>query len=142
MNRIKYLFLLSLIVIFAIGFSVQELKPPGRIIKYLPAVQKAYLGSPSICKLSSGEYLVSCDIFGKDTKENKTLVFFSEDRGDSWKEIAVVEQFWSTLFEVKDTLYLIGTLQANGHIVIRRSTDKGKNWTAIRDEGEGMLLKG
>lgn len=140
-NRRCRIFAFLVCAVLQLSCHAQSVRPPGHTVKHLPAVDRAYLGSPSICKLSNGEYLVSCDIFGKDTKENRTLIFRSKDKGNTWDEMVEIEQFWSTLFAIRDTVYLLGTRHANGDVVIRRSTDCGKTWTSL-DEETGVVLKG
>lgn len=100
---------------------------PGIVIDHLPATNRAYLGSPSIASLPGGTYVVSHDIFGKDSSRDQTLVFQSHNRGASWKKISEIKgQWWSTLFLHRTNLYLIGTTREYGFAAIRRSSDGGK----------------
>jgi hypothetical protein len=116
-------------------------KFPGVVINHLPATNRAYLGSPSIAALSDGTYVVSHDIFGKDSARNQTLLFQSRDKGGSWKKISEINgQWWSTLFVHRMNLYLIGTTREYGFATIRRSTDGGKTWTEPKDANSGLLL--
>ena len=64
---------------------------------------------------------------------NRTHVLRSDDRGASWREIAVVDdQYWSTLFLHKDAVYLLGTTSdgfvSESSICISRSADGGYTW--------------
>jgi hypothetical protein len=114
---------------------------PGIVINHLPATNRSYLGSPSIAVLPDGTYVVSHDIFGKDSSRDQTLVFQSHDCGVSWKKISEIKgQWWSTLFVHRANLYLIGTTREYGFAAIRRSTDGGESWTEPKDANSGLLL--
>mmetsp|Transcript_14054 Transcript_14054/g.42413 ORF Transcript_14054/g.42413 Transcript_14054/m.42413 type:complete len:628 (+) Transcript_14054:269-2152(+) len=94
-----------------------------------------FLGSPSIVALPNNSYLASHDEFGPGGVAKRVHVFRSDDRGASWREIALVNnQYWSTLFLHTDgAAYLLGTtadgFAAGSGIAISRSTDGGFTWT-------------
>jgi hypothetical protein len=70
-----------------------------------------------------------------------TDVYASADKGRTWARRATVKgQWWSSLFVHRGDLYLMGTSQARGYCVIRRSTDGGKTWTEPTDADSGLLL--
>ena len=116
---------------------------PGVVVDYSPASSGLYIGSPSIAVLPDGRYVASHDFFGPKSAEHNsatTVVFESNDRGQSWRKIAKVEgQFWSTIFVHRGALYLLGTDKHHGNIVIRRSNDGGVTWTTPKDPSCGLL---
>ena len=121
--------------------SAVPARPPGVIIDHLAAGTTCYVGSPSLAVLPNGRYVASHDVFGKGSKSNRTVVFESADKGESWKRLAEIEgQRWSTLFVHRDALYLMGTSRGLGFATIRRSTDGGKTWTEPVDTNSGLLL--
>src|SRR5207249_2189697 len=72
-----------------------------------------------------------------------TRVFRSTDRGKSWAHLTDIQgAFWSTVFEHKGHVYLMGTTSHHGNAVIRRSADGGKTWTTPRDRASGLLREG
>jgi len=117
-----------------------DAKPPGVVIDHRAASTRQYIGSPSIAILPNGDYAASHDWFGPGSTQNRTVVFASHDKGQTWKQLTEIEgQWWSTLFVHNGALYLMGTSRDNGRAVIRRSTDDGKNWTIPRDNNSGLL---
>ena len=79
--------------------------------------------------MSNGDYIATHDLFANSQTEYNTEVYKSEDRGLTWERQSVVKgQFWSSVFCISDTLYLIGTDREYGNLVVRRSID-GKSWT-------------
>ncbi len=121
-------------------------KVPGIIIDHSPASSGQYIGSPSILALAGGDYLASHDLFGPKSTEHTsaiTRIFRSADKGLTWTRIAEIDgAFWSTLFEHKGAVYLIGPTHHHGSAVIRRSSDGGRTWTTPRDRDSGLLLAG
>ena len=103
--------------------------PPGVVISHSYVKSGQYIGSPSIAKLDDGTYVASHDFFGPETKEHEaatTLIFRSEDAGQSWQQVAeICPAFWSGLFAHEGVLYLFGPTHHHGHMVIRRSDDSG-----------------
>ncbi|WP_269522147.1 sialidase family protein [Coraliomargarita parva] len=119
------------------------LPPPGSVINHSYVKEGRYIGSPSIAKLEDGAYVASHDFFGPETKEHEaatTLIFRSDDQGQSWKEIAsITPAFWSGLLAHQGALYLFGPTHHHGHMVIRRSDDGGYTWTEPKDTRTGLL---
>jgi hypothetical protein len=54
----------------------------------------------------------------------------------------IANAFWSTLFIHRGSVYLLGTSQQYGSIVIRRSEDGGNTWTHPVDNLSGRLFAG
>ena len=116
---------------------------PGVVVNHSPASAGKFIGSPSILILDDGTYLASHDEFGpggNQQTKGDTLVFRSADRGQTWEQIAVVPaQYWSTLFQQGDAVYMIGTRGEYGNLSIRKSADKGRTWTTASDAKHGLL---
>ncbi len=110
---------------------------------------KTYLGSPNLVRLSDGALLATHDYFGpgsphsSENEEFLASVYRSEDSGKTWQCIThLAGVFWSSLFVHREDIYLLGTNQAWGSIVIRRSSDGGFSWTHPSDHENGLLCKG
>ena len=116
-------------------------KVPGVVIDHSPAESRRYIGSPSIAVLPNGSYVASHDFFGPGSKKNRSAVFRSEDRGETWTKLTELSgQWWSTLFTHRGALYIMGTSTEYGKAVIRRSTDNGRTWTTPKDGKSGLLI--
>ncbi len=118
-------------------------------VKYQPEQTKTFLGSPSIVRLPDGALVACHDYFGtgcprtSDGEEGLTSIYRSEDDGHTWANIThVLNAFWSTLYLHRGSIYLLGTSQQWGSIVIRRSDDGGFTWTHPSDEKTGLLFSG
>lgn len=121
-------------------------KVPGIVVAHKPKSGKVYLGSPSICKLPNGHYLVSHDNFGPLTKEHEMAasnIYRSTNKGKTWQPVTEINgAFWSKLFVHQNAVYLIGTNKHHGNLILRKSTDNGNTWTSPDDAGSGLLLQG
>mgnify|MGYP005626757933 FL=1 len=118
-------------------------------VKYQPERTQTFLGSPSIVRLPDGALVASHDHFGPGCPRNHEgeealiSIYRSEDNGQSWISVThVMNAYWSSLFVHQGALYLFGTSQQYGSIVIRRSDDGGFTWTHPRDEKTGLLFRG
>lgn len=118
-------------------------------IKYQEPLTKTYIGSPSVLRLSNGDLLTTHDYFGPgcprnhEHEEHLLSVYRSRDDGATWANVThVAGQYWSNLFEHGGAIYLLGTSQQYGSIVIRRSDDNGNTWTHPWDEKSGLLFRG
>ena len=119
------------------------------VIQYQDPATRTYLGSPSILRLDDGNLLVTHDYFGPgcprnhEDREHLTSVYRSGDDGRTWTHLThIAGAFWSSLFEHRGAIYLIGTSAQYGSIVIRRSEDGGNTWTHPRDEHTGLIARG
>lgn len=118
-------------------------KVPGVVIAHYPASSKIFLGAPAICILENGDYLASHQYFGPGSSENTSDVYGSTDKGKTWKKKATVAgQFWSSLFLHDGKVYLIGTSEQFGSIVIRVSNDRGATWSSPQTPETGLLRGG
>jgi len=118
-------------------------------VKFQDPATKTYLGSPSIIRLDNGDLLATHDYFGPgcpknhEAEEHLTSVYRSADDGKTWTNVThIAGAFWSNLFEHGGCIYLLGTSQQYGSIVIRRSEDDGNTWTHPRDRKSGLLFEG
>lgn len=63
-----------------------------------------------------------------------TYVYSSKDKGHTWRHVStVLDQYWSKLFVLNNTVYLLGTSScgawnATANIAISSSADNGESW--------------
>lgn len=144
----SWVILLFVVVVVGIVAALRWLSspPPGVIITHSPIWTLKYIGSPSLAVLPNFHYVASHDFFGPGSGEKKegiSRVFLSKDCGRSWQSQSEIRgAFWSSLFVHRGVLYLMGPDKGGGNIVIRRSDDEGRTWTAPRDENSGLLFVG
>ena len=82
----KRLFLIILTCVSASTMFAQNALP-GVVVNHVPASSGQYLGSPSICVMPDGTYVVSHDYFGPKSNERdnaRTDILISDDNGISW----------------------------------------------------------
>ena len=118
-------------------------------LRFQDPATKTYLGSPSIVRLGNGDLLATHDYFGPgcprnhENEEHLTSVYRSADDGETWRNVThIANAYWSNLFILDDAVYLLGTSQQYGSIVIRRSEDGGNTWTHPADGKSGWLFPG
>ena len=133
---------MQLVVLLSLSSAAVENVPvPGVVIGHRPAAARQFIGSPSLAVLPGGDYVASHDSFGAGSTLNRTVIFGSEDRGQTWRQrCEITGQYWSTLFVQDGALYLMGTSREYGFAVIRRSLDGGRTWTVPKDADSGLLL--
>lgn len=114
---------------------------PGSVIAASSPATQRYLGSPSLVVMPDGSYLTSYNEFGPGAPKVPTgYLMQSVDGGQTWTQIARLKGAkWSNLFLHRDALYLMGTDQIYGRLVIRRSQDGGHSWTEPADRQQGLL---
>jgi len=110
---------------------------PGTVVNYLHPNDKEYafsgryLCSPSIVKLQSGKLLSSMDLYAGDTPQNLTLIYESDDNGNTWHYLTeLMPCFWGKLFTLNGRLYMLGCSCEYGDLLIGASDDEGKTWSA------------
>ncbi|TDO05359.1 sialidase family protein [Sunxiuqinia elliptica] len=141
----KNLFCLLLLMITTVLWAGNEKKKlPGVEVNHSHPSTKEYLGSPSIVILDDGTYIASMDKFGakidKSGEARKTILFSSKDKGKTWNSLGELkETYWCNLFTLNGALYLMGTTDRYGNLIIRKSLDGGKTWTKPKDEQTGLL---
>ena len=112
--------------------------PPGTsVINYLHPEDTQYdfsgrfLCSPSLVRTKSGRLVAGMDVFGPKMAQNLTLLFSSDDNGESWHYLCDLYPFyWSNLFTRNDKLYILGQTTEYGNLQIACSEDEGETWSA------------
>ena len=109
----------------------------GTVINYLHPEDDAYsfsgkyLCSPSLLIHPDGYMLASFDLFAHGTGQNLTLIFRSDDNGESWHYVTeLMPCFWGKLFLHKGDVYMLGVSTEYGDLLISRSSDGGKSFPA------------
>lgn len=119
---------------------------PGTVIAHSPAASRIYIGSAGIVRLTDGTYLAKHDEFGEGSTEYTsaiTRVYRSTDRGHTWRPIATVDGlFWSSIFEHRGNVYMIGTHHHHGELLVYKSHDAGHTWTTPKDAKSGLIRPG
>ncbi len=117
--------------------------PPGVVVSHLSQPGKIFVGSPSLALLENGALVAVHDTFGPQSGEHEcatTLVFRSEDAGETWEQVTAIKgAFWSNLFVHDGALYLMGVTHHHGLLVIRRSDDGGRTWTSPENGMCGLI---
>ncbi len=106
---------------------------PGVVINYIHPDDNYYdfagnfLGTPNIINLPSGNFLATCDVFGK-SEFGFSFVFISRDKGATWEYQCELHPFREGKpFIHNGRLYMIGGYIRD--IGIMESLDEGKTWT-------------
>lgn len=110
---------------------------PGTVVNYLHPDDEAYafsgrsLCSPSLARLPSGALLASMDVYAGGAPQNLTLLFRSDDRGRRWHSVAdLFPCFWGKLFWHQDALFMLANATEYGNLLVGRSLDEGRTWSA------------
>ncbi len=108
-----------------VGVTVNYLHPDDR--KYSFSGQ--HLCTPSILKHPDGYMLASMDIFEGRAAQNLTLIFRSDDDGESWYHYTeLFPCFWGKLFMHDGDVYMLATSTEYGDLLIGKSSDGGKSF--------------
>ena len=109
----------------------------GNIVNYLHPDDEAYafsgryLCSPSMVRTPSGALLASMDLFAPDAPQNLTLIFRSEDDGETWHYVSeLMPCFWGKMFFHRGKLYMLACSREYGDLLIGVSNDEGKTFSA------------
>lgn len=109
----------------------------GTVVNYLHPDDEAYafsgryLCSPSLVRHPDGFLLASMDLFAGSHPQNLTLIFRSDDDGESWHYVSeLMPCFWGKMFIHKGDLYMLACSTEYGDLLIGRSTDGGKTFSA------------
>ena len=147
-NGSTLLYLFIVLFVMLAGIPVASANNYMDVVKsqidYSDPSTGVYIGSPSLVKLSDGTLLASDDDFGPNASNKTTKVFRSLDDGATWTQTATIDgQYWSTLFEHKGAVYLLGTNYSLGSIAIRKSVDGGITWSdaSILYQGDDKNVK-
>ena len=109
----------------------------GTVVNYLHPEDDAYsfsgryLCSPSLVRHPDGYLLASMDLFAGNHPQNLTLIFRSDDDGETWHYVSeLMPCFWGKLFIHKGELYMLACSTEYGDLLIGKSTDGGKTFSA------------
>lgn len=109
----------------------------GTVVNYLHPDDEAYafsgryLCSPSLVRHPDGFLLASMDLYEAKSPQNLTLIFRSDDNGNSWYYLSeLLPCFWGKLFIHKGELYMLACSTEYGDLLIGKSTDGGKTFSA------------
>lgn len=107
----------------------------GTVVNYLHPEDPVYafsghaLCSPSLVRHPDGYLLASMDVFKGKYPQNLSLIFRSDDNGESWHYVSeLFPCFWGKLFIHKGDLYMLSCSTEYGDLLIGRSTDGGKTF--------------
>lgn len=110
---------------------------PGTVVNYLhpqdPALSFSgrYLCSPSLLRHPDGYLLASMDVYEGSHPQNLTLIFRSDDDGETWHYVSeLMPCFWGNMFIHRGELYMIACSTEYGDLLIGKSTDGGKTFCA------------
>ena len=118
----------------AIGTVVNYLHPDDECYSF----SGKYLCSPSYVRHPDGFLLASMDLFAGGYPQNLSLIFRSDDEGKTWHYVSELTPcFWGKLFIHKGEIYMLSCSTEYGDLLIGKSSDGGKTFTA-----PVVLLKG
>ncbi|MBQ4526737.1 MAG: exo-alpha-sialidase [Clostridia bacterium] len=110
-----------------LGTVVNHLHPDDEAYSF----SGRYLCSPSIVRHPDGFLLASMDLFAGDHPQNLTLIFRSDDDGKSWHYVSeLMPCFWGKMFIHSGDLYMLACSTEYGDMLIGKSNDGGKTFSA------------
>lgn len=112
--------------------------PGDTVVNYLHPKDPVYsfsgtfIASPDIVKCPSGRLITAMDIFGgHEWHAMLVILCYSDDGGITWRYLGdIASCYWPHLFVHRGSLYLMGGTHGGGNVVIGRSDDEGKTWSA------------
>lgn len=115
----------------SVGVVVNYLHPEDEVYSF----SGKYLCSPSLLRHPDGYLLASMDVYAGMYPQNLTLIFRSDDDGESWHYVSeLFPCFWGKMFMHGGALYMLAASTEYGDLLIGRSDDGGKSF------GEPVLL--
>lgn len=110
-----------------VGTAVNYLHPDDDAY----AFSGKYLCSPSLVRHPDGYLLASMDLFAPEYPQNLTLIFRSDDDGATWHYVSeLMPCFWGKMFIHRGELYMLACATEYGDLLIGKSTDGGKSFSA------------
>lgn len=111
----------------SVGTVVNYLHPDDEVY----AFSGRYLASPSLVRHPDGYLLASMDVFASLHPQNLTLIFRSDDDGATWHYVCeLMPCFWGKMFIHKGELYMLSCATEYGDLLIGKSEDGGKTFSA------------
>ena len=108
-----------------IGITVNYLHPEDP--EYI--FSGKYLCSPSLVRHPDGYLLASMDLFAGSHPQNLTLIYRSDDDGQTWHYVSeLCPCFWGKMFIHNGALYMLACSTEYGDLLIGRSDDGGKTF--------------
>ncbi len=109
------------------GVVVNYLHPDDEVYSF----SGKYLCSPSLVQHPDGFLLASMDIYAGNHPQNLTLIFRSDDNGETWHYVSeLMPCFWGKMFIHNKELYMLSCSTEYGDLLIGKSTDGGKTFSA------------
>ena len=112
-------------------------KSVGTVVNYLHPEDDAYaysgkyLCSPSIVRHPDGYLLASMDVHVGAAPQNLTFIYRSDDNGQTWHYVSdLMPSFWGKMFIHNGELYMLSCSTEYGDLLIGKSTDGGRNFSA------------
>ena len=109
----------------------------GTVVNYLHpddgayAFSGRYLCSPSLLRMPENSLLASMDLFAGGAPQNLTLIFRSDDDGESWHYLSELYPcFWGRMFLHGGALHMLSCSTEYGDLLIGRSEDGGKTFSS------------
>jgi hypothetical protein len=109
----------------------------GSVVTYLHPEDEAYifsgkyLCSPSLVRHPDGYLLASMDVHACLYPQNLTLIYRSDDEGESWHYVSeLFPSFWGKMFVHRGELYMLSCSTEYGDLLIGKSSDGAKTFTA------------
>lgn len=111
----------------SVGTVVNYLHPDDAVYSF----SGRYLCSPSLVRHPNGYLLASMDVFESENSQNLTLIFRSDDNGETWHYVSeLMPCFWGKMFIHKGELYMLACSTEYGDLLISKSVDGGKTFAA------------
>ena len=112
-------------------------KTIGTVVNYLHPDDEAYsfsgryLCPTSIVRHPDGFLLASMDLYAHAHPQNLTLIYRSDDDGKTWRYVSeLMPCFWGKMFIHKGELYMLACSTEYGDLLIGKSVDGGKTFSA------------
>ena len=110
-----------------VGTTVNYLHPEDNAYSF----SGSYIASPSMVRHPDGYLLASMDVFGRGTPQNLSFIFRSDDDGESWYHVCeLMPCFWGRLFIHRGDVYMLSVNTEYGDLLIGKSEDGGKTFSA------------
>ena len=108
-----------------VGIAVNYLHPDDAVYSF----SGRYLCSPSLLVHPDGYMLASMDLYASSHPQNLTIIFRSDDGGESWHyQCELMPCFWGKLFYHNGAVYMLSVSTEYGDLLISRSDDGGKSF--------------